>query len=86
MIKDVSFGSILREVRLRNKVTLRKHCKNMNICPGNLSKVERNHLAPPKSTSDVMRYLTGLDYTELELEFLVTAAMNHHIANVIARF
>lgn len=80
MIKDLSFGAIFRSIRLRNKETLRQYCIKRGLDSGNMSKLERNMLSPPLTKKQLDQYLDGMSYTELEYNFLLTAAFNHQIA------
>jgi len=82
----MSFGAQLKRIRFNNRTTLREHCRNIGKSPGNISKIERNLLAPPKDKRSLMCYLQGLEYTDIEFDLLISAALNHHIAKVIARF
>lgn len=80
MIKDLSFGAIFREIRIRNKETLRQYCIKRGLDSGNISKLERNLISPPLTRKSLDKYLEGLTYSELEYEFLRTASLNHQIA------
>ena len=48
MDRQKTFGSYFKERRIRLGLTLRKFCEDHGIDPGNLSKVERGVLPPPK--------------------------------------
>lgn len=85
-VRDLSFGNLFRQLRLKNKKTLRGYCKYTGLQPGNISKIERNLLSPPSDMGKLMILLEGLEFTDLEFDFLLTAAQNYHIAKVIARF
>lgn len=84
MIRDMSFGTLFRTIRLRNRLTMRKYCIQRGLDSGNISKLERNLIAPPKTHRQLMQYLDGLNYDALEFDFLLTAAQNHYIAKVLA--
>ena len=86
MVKDMSFGAIFRAIRIRNRETLRQYCIKRELDSGNISKLERNLIAPPYTRRQLMQYLSGLSYDSLEFDFLLTAAQNHHIAKVLARY
>lgn len=86
MIKDMSFGALLRELRLKNGVTLRQYCIKRDFDTGNISKLERNLIAPPYDKKQLMRYLDGLNYSELDYDFLLTATQNYHIGRIAKRF
>jgi len=85
-IRDMSFGNILRTIRSHNRVTLRAHAIKTGLDPGNISKMERNLLAPPMSKKTMNQYLKGLRFSYLEYDLLTAAAINHHIAKMVARF
>lgn len=86
VIKDMSFGALLHEIRIKNAETLREYCRKRKFDAGNISKLERNLIAPPNTTRQLMAYLKGFEYSELDLEFLITAAVNYHIRSVHERF
>jgi transcriptional regulator with XRE-family HTH domain len=44
-----SFGEFIKELRIRNEITLREFCRKANVDPSNWSKVERGKLPPPRS-------------------------------------
>lgn len=85
-IKDMSFGALFRELRLKNKVTLRQYCIQRKFDTGNISKMERNIIAPPNTKRQLAKYLNGLTYSKLEYCFLKCAAQNYHMAKVARRF
>lgn len=85
-VRDLSFGRLLQEIRLRNRVTLRQYCIQRNFDSGNISKLERNLIAPPQTRRQLLKYLEGLKYTDFDFELLVTASMNHHIARAARKF
>lgn len=86
MIKDMSFGYLFRELRIKNRETLRQYCIKRELDVGNISKLERNLIAPPLTRRQLLRYLEGLEYSELDFDFLVTAALNHQIGMALRRF
>lgn len=86
MIKDMSFGALFRELRLKNKITMRQYCLKNGFDSGNISKLERNLIAPPYTLRQLKQYLAPLKYDSLEFDFLLTAAQNYHIASVNRRF
>jgi transcriptional regulator with XRE-family HTH domain len=43
-----TFGTCFKERRIKLGLTLRQFCEDHGIDPGNLSKIERGVLAPPK--------------------------------------
>ena len=45
----MTFGTFVKEARIKAGLTLRGFCRIMNADPGNWSKIERGYLPPPKS-------------------------------------
>jgi len=45
----MSFGSFIKDKRLKKGLTLREFCRKMNLDPSNWSKIERAIFPPPKS-------------------------------------
>ncbi len=45
----MSFGEYVRDLRIKNRMTLREFCRINNLDSSNWSKVERGILSPPKS-------------------------------------
>ena len=86
MFKDMSFGTLFRELRIRNKETLRQYCLKRGFDSGNISRLERNLISPPQTKRQLMKYLNGLKFNDLDFDFLLAAAQNHHIASVLRRF
>ncbi len=86
MIKDMSFGTLFRQLRIKNRETLRQYCIKRELDSGNISKLERNLIAPPQTSRQLKKYLEGLQYDALDYDFLVTASMNHHIARAVRKF
>ncbi len=44
-----AFGEFVRNLRIKNSLTLREFCRYANIDPSNWSKIERGILTPPRS-------------------------------------
>lgn len=86
MIKDLSFGAVLKNIRMKNGLTLRKRCELSSLDPGNLSRLERNISPPPDSYSGIMKYLDKIRWHDTELQLLLTAAINHHVGMAIGKF
>lgn len=53
------FGTFLKELRLENKLSLRKFCIKAEADAGNISKIERGVIAPPGSEI-IKRYAAAL--------------------------
>lgn len=47
--QNLTFGEVLKELRLRTGLTLRKFCEKYDLDAGNFSKLERGVLPPPTS-------------------------------------
>ena len=86
MIKDMSFGAIFHDIRIGSRETLREYCLKRKLDPGNISKLERNLIAPPNTMEQLKKYLKGLRYTDLAFDLLLTAAVNYHIRSIHERF
>jgi transcriptional regulator with XRE-family HTH domain len=54
------FGERFKEHRIRARQTLRAFCERNNFDAGNISKLERGQLAPPKDDAVLRRYATAL--------------------------
>lgn len=50
------FGGYFKELRQRKGLTLRSFCAEYGLDPGNLSKMERGLIAPPKSREVMEKY------------------------------
>ena len=55
------FGNYFKEMRIRNKITLREFCARNGFDPGNISKIERGVAPPPKSLEVLSRFAESLD-------------------------
>jgi transcriptional regulator with XRE-family HTH domain len=54
------FGSFFKELRIREKMTLRQFCQVHGYDPGNISKLERGLLPPPESDAKLTEYAKAL--------------------------
>lgn len=54
------FGSLFKELRIRQKMTLRQFCDAHGYDPGNISKLERGLLPPPESDAKLTEYAKAL--------------------------
>ena len=54
------FGSHFKELRIRQKMTLRQFCDAHGYDPGNISKLERGLLPPPESDAKLTDYAKAL--------------------------
>lgn len=71
-----TFGTFFKERRIALGLTLRKFCEKHSIDPGNLSKIERGVLPPPKDEilKKYAHYLELKDGTDEWYEFFDLAA------------
>jgi transcriptional regulator with XRE-family HTH domain len=54
------FGSLFKELRIRQEMTLRQFCAAHGYDPGNISKLERGLLSPPESDAKLTEYAKAL--------------------------
>ena len=54
------FGEMVRRIRLEQKLTLREFCLAHGFDPGNISKIERCVLPPPRHDDILSRYASAL--------------------------
>jgi transcriptional regulator with XRE-family HTH domain len=84
MTRDYSFGGWIRHLRIQNKITLREAAKLAGMDAGNLSKLERSELPPPKTASKVLELCYALNI--VETDFLKSLAFQHHLAELRKEF
>jgi transcriptional regulator with XRE-family HTH domain len=60
----MTFGTFIKETRIKGGLTLRGFCRIMNMDPGNWSKIERGILPPPKSKKVLKEIATSLKLAE----------------------
>lgn len=75
-----TFGDYIKQLRLKNKITLREFCRITGIDPSNWSKVERSILPPPKSKQvleDIARVLKIQKNSEQWHTIMDLAAITH---------
>ena len=54
------FGELFKQLRIESGQTLRAFCLKHGFDPGNISKIERGRLAPPKSQKKLTGYANAL--------------------------
>jgi transcriptional regulator with XRE-family HTH domain len=59
-----NFGSFFKEKRRKLGLTLREFCRVNELDPGNISKIERGLLPPPKSKDILIKYAAALGIKE----------------------
>jgi len=60
MKENLTFGGFFRLKRVELELTLREFCKRNAFDPGNISKIERDLLAPPAGEELKVRYALAL--------------------------
>lgn len=60
----LSFGEFVKNIRIKQGITLREFCKSTDLDPSNWSKIERNILQPPKSKEILLTIANFLKLTE----------------------
>lgn len=63
------FGEYIKELRIKNQITLREFCKKSGIDPSNWSKIERGINAPPKSKEVLETIAKALNLTMNSSEY-----------------
>ena len=62
--EKMTFGALFESLRQRSGLTLREFCKKAEADPGNISRLERGLMSPPKSRDILERYATVLGIVE----------------------
>ncbi len=78
IFQDYSFGGWLRTLRVKNNIGLREAAKLLKMDAGNLSKLERSELAPPKTAVRVKEICEVLKIESIEL--MLSLAFQHHVS------
>lgn len=76
----MTFGEYFKKLRLKSKVTLRQFCVDNGFDPGNISKLERGLMLPPRSEEKLDHYAAALGIkkgSDEYIEFLDLAASAH---------
>ena len=60
MKESLTFGGFFRHKRMKLGLTLREFCKKNGFDPGNISKIERDLMAPPAGEELKVRYARAL--------------------------
>lgn len=61
-----TFGGYFKQRRIELRKTLRQFCREHNLDPGNISRLERGKLAPPQKESILRRYAQCLQLDDAE--------------------
>ena len=64
-----AFGEFVREMRIKNSITLREFCRNADFDPSNWSKIERGINQPPKSKDILQKIALNLNIEEGTSDF-----------------
>jgi transcriptional regulator with XRE-family HTH domain len=64
-----SFGTYFKELRQRGGLTLRSFCMKYGLDPGNMSKMERGLMPPPKSREVLEKYAEYLEIKKGEDDY-----------------
>jgi len=51
----------MKELRIRNRITLREFCKRAEADPGNISRMERGLIPPPQDEAILKRYAAAAE-------------------------
>jgi len=60
----LTFGRFFRQLRLKRGLSLRQFCLEHGFDPGNLSKLERGRILPPRSREKLSEYAQALGLEE----------------------
>ena len=83
--RDYSFGGWLRQLRVEKNLTLREASARTGMDVGNLSKLERSELAPPRSVRRIRSICKSLGITKMS-PLLESLAFQHHLALLSKEF
>ena len=60
MVAPMTFGQFFKKMREKRGLTLRQFCVKNNVDPGNISKLERGLMPPPRSREKLEQYASFL--------------------------
>ena len=60
MMAAKMFGELFKELRLKNGYTLREYCRNFNLDPANISRLERGKISPPNNEGKLVEFALSL--------------------------
>lgn len=84
IFRDMSFGGLLRSMRVEAGITLRKASEMVFMDAGNYSKLETSKLAPPHSREAIVRICNDLGIEASE--FLIGQAFAFHLGKLHESF
>ncbi|MEK7158957.1 MAG: helix-turn-helix domain-containing protein [Patescibacteria group bacterium] len=81
MTKQINFGEVLKNLRIKKNLTLREVCEQINYDYSNWSKVERGVLSPPNDEVALRRWakVLGLESENKIREFIEMAQISQGI-------
>lgn len=82
----MSFGELLRQFRTRRSVGLREMAAECARDASNYANLELGKLGPPNSKERVLKLVEPLALAEDEVEQLISAAYEWHLAKLNKRF
>jgi transcriptional regulator with XRE-family HTH domain len=85
IFRDYSFGGWVHQLRIEQGYTLREFAKKLNMDAGNLSKLERSELKPPRKAEKIKEICVALDNLEA-YELLKSIAFQHHLSELMQEF
>jgi transcriptional regulator with XRE-family HTH domain len=84
--RDYSFGGWLRNLRCDKELTLREASRRLKCDVGNLSKLERSELDPPRSAKRVQEICKAYGLNETAQDILMSTAYQHHLGKLKEEF
>lgn len=85
IFRDYSFGGWLRSWRQEAQLSLRTAAALLGVDAGNLSKIERNELPPPRSAKRIDEICKAYGKKEAS-RFLKSIAFQHYVAELRKEF
>jgi len=83
---DWTFSGLLRNIRIRNELTMRDMCKRCGMDIGNYSRLEANKYPPPKNKKSILKIIKGLYVSEHEKQMLLAASFTFHLGALMSRY
>jgi transcriptional regulator with XRE-family HTH domain len=85
IFRDYSFGGWLSNFRMEQGITLREMAIKLGMDAGNLSKLERSELPPPKKAKRIVEICVALGKPDA-VELLKSIAFQHHLSMLQKEF
>lgn len=84
IFRDMSFGGMLREARIKNNMTMRQACKISGIDVGNYSKLEASRFPPPNTKYKIVELCKKM---KIECsDFMIQQAYAFHLGALHEKF